>query len=505
MKPESVDYIFTDPPYGSHIAYLDLAKMWNAWLGFDVTTLDADEETIEDGDARHSAHHFRTKLTEGIGQMFRVLKYGRWMSIVFAHREPAMWDTIVKAAEAAGFEYVNTVAQPLNVIWSMHKKKNPLTVFSGELILNFRKIRNPRTIAITCVGCDAFGLIKDSAELTIVARGGATTDQIHIDLIPKLLENGLLGEVSSKIGDITPLLGGEFDYDTPNKTWHVRPGRKLGHHIPLDQRIKFYTVDFLNQQFRMEKRSTIDDILLALLPKLKNGEQPRKQRVLSEIRKIAAPLDGKYWTLQQAEQSEFEFVVATNGYAGPGVSLSRPEDKYEHNEMLLILARLGHMAGFKLHIGKKEQASSWAGEKLSKWVDGDLNFMRGAERFTRARIEQIDLLWLDGGRPQVAFEVEHTTAITTGLDRFIELLKVDREIAEKSVIVAPKSRRRKMNEVLSGSHYIGAPMYMESKVRYLWYTEAIQLARYFSDRRFVKTDLIEALMPLLHTPEVTRR
>ncbi|MFZ0680690.1 DNA methyltransferase, partial [Candidatus Binatus sp.] len=160
VKPESVDYIFTDPPYGAHISYLDLTKMWDAWLGFEVSAEDLDEETIEDGDAKHTPEHFKNKLADGIQQMFSVLKYDRWMSLVFAHREPAMWDTIIKAAEAAGFEYVNTVAQPLNVIWSMHKKKNPLTVLSGELILNFRKVRNPRTLAITSVGSDAVSLIR---------------------------------------------------------------------------------------------------------------------------------------------------------------------------------------------------------------------------------------------------------------------------------------------------------------------------------------------------------
>ncbi len=160
--------------------------------------------------------------------MFKVLKYDHWLSLVFAHREPKMWDTIVKAAESCGFEYVNTVAQPLNVIWSMHKKKNPLTVLSGELILNFRKVRNPRTLAIASVGSDAVNLIKDSAELSIVQRGGASTDQIYSDLISKLLENGLLGEVASKIGDVTPILNQEFVYHTDDKTWHVKPGRKLG-------------------------------------------------------------------------------------------------------------------------------------------------------------------------------------------------------------------------------------------------------------------------------------
>ena len=99
-------------------------------------------------------------------------------------------------------------------------------------------------------------LIKDSAELSIVASNGATTDQIYSDVIPKLLENGLLGEVSSKIGDITPILSQEFDYDAEDKIWHVKPGRKLGCHIPLDQRIRFYITDFLNYAARLGKRAT---------------------------------------------------------------------------------------------------------------------------------------------------------------------------------------------------------------------------------------------------------
>ncbi len=36
IPENSVDYIYTDPPYGGNIAYLDLSTMWNAWLGFDI-------------------------------------------------------------------------------------------------------------------------------------------------------------------------------------------------------------------------------------------------------------------------------------------------------------------------------------------------------------------------------------------------------------------------------------------------------------------------------------
>ena len=492
VKPESVDYIFTDPPYGAHIAYLDLTRMWDAWLGFQTTNEDRSEETIEAGDAGHSPEHFKKKLADGIAQMFKVLKYDRWMSLVFQHREPAMWDAVVKAAEAAGFEYVNTVPQPLNVIWSMHKKKNFLTVVSGELILNFRKVRNPRTLAIASVGSDAVSIVKDSAELSIVQEDGATTDQIYADVIPKLLENGLLGEVSSKIGDITPILQQEFDYNEDEKTWHVKPGRKLGCHIPLDHRVRFYVTDFLNQMARLGKPATIDDITLNVLPKLKNGVQPTEQTIVQEIRKIAIPVEGKYWALWDNPQQLFEFA---SDFPGKELKPSqrKGEDEYEHNEILVLLAGLGQSAGFKCHVGKKEQSSDWQGEKLSAFSIETPSFLRGAEPFTKEKVVQIDLIWLDANRPEFAFEVEHSTSIATGIDRFIELLRVEPTTAERLVIVAPKSRKRKLDQVLGSSHYIGAPMYMEAKVRYLWYSDVLDIVSRFTGQQPTKASLIETL------------
>jgi len=32
IKSNSIDYIFTDPPYGESIAYLALSHFWNSWL-----------------------------------------------------------------------------------------------------------------------------------------------------------------------------------------------------------------------------------------------------------------------------------------------------------------------------------------------------------------------------------------------------------------------------------------------------------------------------------------
>ncbi len=501
ISPESVDYIFTDPPYGSHIAYLDLTRMWDAWLGFEITKTDLQEETIEGGDAKHTVAHFKETLSEGIGEMFKSLKYDRWMSLVFAHREPAMWDAIVKACEKAGFEYVNTVAQPVSVVWSMHKKKNPLTVLSGELILNFRKVRNPRTLAITKIGGDAVSLIKDSAELSIVQNDGASTDQIYADLIPKLLENGLLGDVSGKIGDITPILSQEFIYDPSGETWHVKPGRKLGSHIPLERRIRFYVTDFLNQCARLGSNATIDEIVMTVLPKLKNGTQPTKQRILDEVRKIADPYAGKFWVLRVEKQRGFDFAETTLGGTTEELEI-RPEGAYEHNELLYALAILGRSAGFECHVGKKEQTAKWGSTLLAELSVKDPAFLRSAPTQIQGPVSQIDLIWMDANVPVFAFEIEHSTPMTTAIDRFIELLKVSPTIAERLVIVAPHSRRKKLDQVLSGSHYIGAPMYMEAKVRYLWYSDAMKIARRFSAQQPDKGSLMRSLLSSLNSPKV---
>ena len=51
IPAESVDYIYTDPPYGAKIPYLDLSIMWTSWLGLKVTKSDLESEIIEGGEA----------------------------------------------------------------------------------------------------------------------------------------------------------------------------------------------------------------------------------------------------------------------------------------------------------------------------------------------------------------------------------------------------------------------------------------------------------------------
>ena len=63
---------------------------------------------------------------------------------------------------------------------------------------------------------------------------------------------------------------------------------------------------------------------------------------------------------------------------------------------------------------------------------------------TLQTIEQIDVLWLKGRSIVRAFEVEHTTAIYSGLLRMADLLALQPNMDIKLHIVAPEERRLKV-------------------------------------------------------------
>ena len=84
-----------------------------------------------------SSEEYGELLTKSIKELYRVLKFDRWMSFVFAHKDPKYWHLIVDEAEKAGFEYAGAVKQS-NGQASFKKRQNPFSVLSGQLIINFK-------------------------------------------------------------------------------------------------------------------------------------------------------------------------------------------------------------------------------------------------------------------------------------------------------------------------------------------------------------------------------
>ena len=138
IEENQIDYIYTDPPYGGNIAYLDLSTMWNAWLGFEVNNETRQQEIIEGGDLDKTQKDYERLFAFSFEQMARVLKKDGWLSLVFAHKKLEFWNLIIDSCEENGLEFKGSVFQPTNNS-SVHYKKNPAKVLCSQRIASFKK------------------------------------------------------------------------------------------------------------------------------------------------------------------------------------------------------------------------------------------------------------------------------------------------------------------------------------------------------------------------------
>ena len=301
LPNESIDYIYTDPPYGKKIPYLDLSAMWNAWLDLEVTEEDYKMEAIEGGEQKKSKNEYNQLMAQSIKEMYRVLKFDRWMSFVFAHKDPEFWHLIIDTAESCGFEYAGAVAQK-NGQTSFKKRQNPFTVLSGQLIINFRKVRNPRTIMNANLGMNISDIVMQTVEGIIAKHHGATLEQINDELIIKGLELGFLDLLKKEYSDLTPILLSSFDYDNSTELFTIRRNTKFTTHIPLEARIRYYLTSYLRRMERENRVSTFDEIILYILPLLKNGTTPEKQTILNVLESIGERVGENSWRMRREGQ-----------------------------------------------------------------------------------------------------------------------------------------------------------------------------------------------------------
>jgi len=100
IPDDSIDYIFTDPPFGENIYYADLNFLVEAWHG--VIT-DAEPEAIVDRAKGKGLPEYQGLMRRCFAEYHRVLKPGRWMTVVFHNSRNSVWNAIQEAMLSVGF------------------------------------------------------------------------------------------------------------------------------------------------------------------------------------------------------------------------------------------------------------------------------------------------------------------------------------------------------------------------------------------------------------------
>lgn len=419
IPSNSVDYVFTDPPYGGSIQYYELDAFRLAWLrgehGDQRFNLDwwKDEITINPQQNK-SFDYYHTLLSAAFKEIFRVLKPGAYMTVTFHSTDVKVYNSIIRAGVYAGFKMEHIIYQP-PAVRSAKASLHPYTSASGDYYIRFLKPEEPRQLPTEQeVDMMRFETVVVNTVKEIIAKRGEPTSYNDIlkGIYIELDKYGYL--LAARPENIEKILrkheGKEFIFVENEGWWFKDPSKYLLHIVPLQDRVEIAIL----QALKKRPLASFDDILQEIFISFRNALTPNPPRVRAILEEYAEQTDGK-WRLKD--------VVKTH--------------ETIHTRIIGILAELGKILGYRIWVGAKEQKEIYKNKPLADYCDFKELSVIGVLPHKLNYIQQIDLLWIKEGKISWAFEVEYTTAITEAFNR---CSNIPEDHGAKKVIVIPKER-----------------------------------------------------------------
>lgn len=100
IPDNSIDYIFTDPPFGDNLPYSELNFLWESWLR--VYTHNQGEAIVSKTQGKGTTEYMHL-MGQCFRECFRVLKSGRWITVEFHNSRNSVWNAIQEGMGSAGF------------------------------------------------------------------------------------------------------------------------------------------------------------------------------------------------------------------------------------------------------------------------------------------------------------------------------------------------------------------------------------------------------------------
>ncbi len=142
IPSDTIDYVFTDPPFGQNIYYADASILWESWLQ-NYTNEELEivcNERRQDGPFK-SLEDYKQLMIAAFQEIERVLKPGHWASVVFHNSDDSIWQAILDAAEIVGFELaeINAFDKVQLSFKGTRGAKGLERVTNQDIVLNLRK------------------------------------------------------------------------------------------------------------------------------------------------------------------------------------------------------------------------------------------------------------------------------------------------------------------------------------------------------------------------------
>jgi DNA modification methylase len=188
LPDDSIDFIFTDPPYADAVQYGELNFVWESWLG-GVPDWHDDEIVVNRARGK-DADQWSRSLAQAMRECHRVLKPGRWLSLCYHDASAQRWtllqdlmrDTgfVIDSATAAGS--IETGQRSFNQWMSDKATKR-------DLVISFRKPRPGQRPTAPPVG-DFEADARHVLQGYLTAHGHVTQDRLYDALISYMVCRG---------------------------------------------------------------------------------------------------------------------------------------------------------------------------------------------------------------------------------------------------------------------------------------------------------------------------
>lgn len=222
LPDESVDYVFTDPPFGSNIFYSDMNLFQETWLA--EITDHAQEAVVDRGRAKvRGEDRYEHLLTDALSEARRVLVPDGWLSLNFSNSNGGLWALVQRAISNAGF-----VLDPdrISVLDKGQRSVKGLAsgfenVVTADLLLSMRKAEPDELVTLS--------LPPDSAVETAVSEalavGAETPTHVYLHVVRSFFRHhwdasdlhiSEIGVELRRLGfDVAPQTGHLISIDTP--------------------------------------------------------------------------------------------------------------------------------------------------------------------------------------------------------------------------------------------------------------------------------------------------
>lgn len=207
IPSDSIDYVFTDPPYGDAVPYFEQSIIWNSWLK--LAPEYSNEIVISDSKVRNkNTVNFELEINKAFSEIGRVLKLGGYFSLTYHSLSGLEWKAITNACISNGFEMVSFE-------WLVQKSFTPRQInraksIKGDVLVTFQKTLNNKSVKLDEHETKNF-FVKQIEEW--ISTEPLDTNEIFLRIMKLVFSNRLIIEDI----DILDILVDNFGFTDDNK------------------------------------------------------------------------------------------------------------------------------------------------------------------------------------------------------------------------------------------------------------------------------------------------